>query len=91
MNITLKELKNLKDYLLIDVREINEYNEYHLPNAICVPLSLLPLKIEELFRYKEKNIVLYCKSGNRSNQALQYFKKYKFSNVYDFGSIDNWK
>lgn len=90
MKINKEQLLNLSDYILIDVRELDEYNDGHLPNAILIPYHLIEYRIDELNQYKNKNIVLYCQSGRRSSIALSILNKYGFNNVYDLGSITNF-
>ncbi len=52
-----------KNFLLIDVRQEEEYQSGHIPGALLIPLNLLEEKIENL---PEKDLVFYCRSGSRS-------------------------
>lgn len=54
---------------ILDVRTTREYNRRHLKNAINIPLDVLNSKVNELEKEKEKLIIVYCKSGNRSVKA----------------------
>lgn len=56
---------------VLDVRTLNEYNHKHLKNAIHIPLQDLSNKINELKVAKNKPIIVYCRSGNRSVEAAR--------------------
>ena len=56
-----------KEYLLVDVRQPEEYRASHLPGATLIPLQDLPERIDEL--PQDRNIVFYCRSGIRSRAA----------------------
>ena len=71
--------------LLIDVRTPQEYNTRHIPNAVNLPLQTLNLTIQSI--PKDKNIVVYCRSGNRSGQAYNYMTKIGFTNVHNGGGF----
>lgn len=90
MKITKEKIIKLENYILIDVREKDEYNDFHIENALSFPLSSLESSISTLEKYKNCNIVLYCRSGKRSSVALEIFKDKNFKYVYDLGSINNW-
>ena len=56
-----------REYLLVDVRQPEEYRAGHLPGAVLIPLQDLPERIDEL--PVDRNIVFYCRSGIRSRAA----------------------
>ncbi|MDI9355999.1 MAG: rhodanese-like domain-containing protein [Chitinophagaceae bacterium] len=83
--ITAEEFQNKctqNDILAIDVREEWEYAEYNIGNR-NIPLYSLPDQIHTLELYKNKTIILYCKSGNRSKLAMKYIEENGFTNVAD--------
>ncbi|NBV13895.1 MAG: rhodanese-like domain-containing protein [Sphingobacteriia bacterium] len=84
LDISIHELKERIDAgtapMLIDVREPHEYEAYHL-DAQLIPLGTLPARAEELSEFKDKEIVMYCRSGGRSGQAQQYLTSLGFSAV----------
>lgn len=92
-SITVTELKNMmdegKDFQLIDVREINEYETGNL-KGIHIPLGDLPDHVEEIA--KDKMVVIHCRSGARSGRACQFLESnFGFSNVYNLeGGILAW-
>ena len=60
----------------------------HIPNAELLPLDQIE-KISEVAE-KDKTILVYCRSGNRSAQAAHYLIESGYENVYDFGGILSW-
>lgn len=78
-----------RDHILLDVRTVAEFNEGHIEGATNIP-------VEELDRYldrlpKDKTIVVYCRSGNRSATAATLLKNEGFSSVYDIdGGLIAW-
>ena len=89
--IEAKELlKDTPNGILLDVRSIGEYNEYHLNGAICIPYYELENKISKIIEDKGQLIIVYCQSGGRSKKALSILKKKGYINLYGLdGGIDN--
>jgi hypothetical protein len=73
--------KKKEDYLVIDVRKVDEYNAGHLKHAISIPLEEIEARLDEINGYKDKNVVLYCNSGNRSSKALDILKAKGFNKL----------
>lgn len=71
---------------LIDVREVYEYDTDHIDGAINIPLSQIDTSIATI-RALEGAKVLYCRSGNRSDQATQFCKSMGITEVYNGGSM----
>ena len=80
-----------KNYIILDVRTIAEYNEGHIPNAICIPNETIGSNTISELPYKEQLILVYCRSGNRSKQAAEKLKKLGYTNLIEFGGIIDWK
>jgi len=77
---TLQEDDRAKEnYLVIDVRGADEYAAGHVKHAINIPLGELESRLDEINAYKDKNVVLYCNTGNRSGKALDLLKQKGFS------------
>jgi adenylyltransferase/sulfurtransferase len=94
MNVTdLKtKLDNGDDFLLLDVREQNEYDIVNIPGAKLLPLSIFQAKWEEeLGDKKDKEIVIHCKMGGRSQQACDFLAAQGFANVSNVaGGVMAW-
>lgn len=76
--------------VLIDVRELNEYAQSHIPQSVNIPLGTIDTKMEEVITNKDSEIIVYCRSGARSKQAAQKLFKLGYKNVYDLGGIQSW-
>ena len=73
--LELKErLAKGEDIVLLDVRQPEEHAEKNIAHALLIPLNELPDRIDELEGYKGREIVVYCRSGNRSGQAIQFLE-----------------
>lgn len=78
------------DYIILDVRTPEEFAERHIPNAINVPNETIgDDPIPELPR-EDQLILVYCRSGNRSKQASEKLAAIGYTNVYEFGGINDW-
>lgn len=76
--------------ILLDVRSKQEYNEYHLDGAVCIPTYELTNEISDLTINKEQTIICYCQSGARSRKAINLLRKMGYENLYEIkGGIDN--
>ncbi|PKP46871.1 MAG: sulfurtransferase [Bacteroidetes bacterium HGW-Bacteroidetes-12] len=77
---------NLRNATLIDVREPLELeNDGKIANGINIPLGTIASKIDFIKTLKSP-IVLYCRTGNRSGQALAYLENQGVENIYNGGS-----
>ena len=92
--ITMDEAKEIfkteGDYIIVDVRRIDEFESGHIPGAINIPNE--DIGIEEIAQLpnKEQTIYIYCRSGNRSKQASEKLVKMGYTNIIEFGGILNW-
>lgn len=86
-----KELvKQNSKAILLDVRSIQEYNEYHLTGAICIPLYELQQRIENVVANHDNIVIIYCQTGHRSEKAIHILEKKGYTNLYQIeGGIDN--
>ena len=83
-------LKTQKDsYVILDVRTKEEFDSGHLESAVLIPVDELETRYGELS--KDKPIIVYCRSGNRSAKAAALLISKGFSQVYDMtGGINAW-
>lgn len=78
--------------IVVDVRTEAEYNEKHIDGSVLLTLDAIDeTSISNVIESKDTPIIVYCKSGNRSSQALTKLESLGYTEVYDLGSIDNWK
>lgn len=84
-------LQDQEDFVLVDVREQDEYDEGHIPNSILIPLGTIEKDFEIKVPSKDKKIVIYCRSGRRSKEAYTKVVSLGYKNVYDLGGIQDWK
>lgn len=86
----IKMMETEEDYMLLDVRTMEEYQEGHIPDAICIPNETIGEDVTEELPDKEQIILVYCRSGNRSKQAAEKLAEQGYTNVYEFGGIIDW-
>lgn len=75
---------------LLDVRTDREFRKGHIEGAMHIPVQELAERINEI-EDKEKEIVLYCRTGRRSAQAATMLREAGFDKVYDLGGMGNWE
>lgn len=85
----LKRFEEDGNYIILDVRRLDEYESGHIPNAINLPNETISQETTAQFE-KDQEIYIYCRSGNRSAQAAKKFVQLGFTNIYDFGGILSW-
>ena len=91
--ITSDEAKNImltEKPIVVDVRSWEEYNEGHIPNAISIPLETIENEAETKLKNKDDLILVYCRSGRRSREAALRLIEKGYTNVIDFGGIQDW-
>lgn len=82
---------NRENAVLVDVREAAEYEAGHIPNAVHIPLGEIAAA-KSLQKLKEKPVVLYCRSGQRSLQAGSKLRSQGFTQLYNLaGGIGAWQ
>jgi len=92
-SITVEELKAKRDQneplTLLDVREPREWAISELPGSVRIPLGALPQRFSELSRDGE--LVVYCRSGGRSAQAVQFLRQVGYAGAKNLtGGINHW-
>ena len=92
--ITAVELKEKmdasEDFLLLDVRQQDEYDFVNLDGTL-IPLGQLQQRLGEIDAYKDKEVVVMCRTGSRSGQAARILAREGFQNVFNLsGGINGW-
>ena len=77
-------------YIILDVRTAQEYSEKHIPGAINIPNETIGTEDIPELPDMEQLILVYCRSGNRSKQASEKLVKLGYTNIVEFGGINDW-
>ena len=92
LEISVSEASSMRDAgaFVLDVREPDEWNESHIPGATLIPLGQLASRVNEV--PKDQEIVVVCRSGNRSQQGRDILLSAGFTKVTSMaGGINQWK
>ena len=90
MDEAVKMMKNEKNYIILDVRRPDEYAEGHIPGAINLPNEEIGASEISELPDKTQLILVYCRSGRRSNEASEKLVKLGYTNIVEFGGILDW-
>ena len=91
MSEAVEMMASESDYIILDVRRPDEFSAGHIPNAVNIPNESIGAdEIDEL-PYKDRLILVYCRSGNRSKQASEKLARLGYTNIVEFGGILDWK
>ena len=94
VNITAQEAKTIMDneegYVVLDVREQDEYDAGHIPGAILIPYTQIEEKANEILPDQDQLILVYCRSGRRSKIAAEALVELGYTNIKEFGGIIDW-
>ena len=80
-----------EDFIIIDARTEEEFNQGHIENAILIPEYEISERAEKELPDKEQMILVYCRSGRRSKFASQALADLGYTNVKEFGGIIDWE
>lgn len=85
-----KMMQEQSGYILLDVRTLAEFEQAHIPGAVCIPNETIGT--DEIPALPDKNqlILVYCRSGNRSKQAAEKLAQLGYTNIVEFGGINTW-
>ena len=93
--ITPAKAKALMDseegYVILDVRTPEEFAAGHIAGAILIPDYEIGEKAESILTDKDQLILVYCRSGRRSKNAANELVKLGYTNIKEFGGINDWK
>ncbi len=94
VNITAEEAKQImdseEDYIILDVRTQDEYDQGHIPGAIVISHEEIAEKAEKVLTDKNQMILVYCRSGRRSKIAAEALVELGYTNIKEFGGIIDW-
>ncbi|BCU07880.1 rhd_2599 family sulfurtransferase [Allochromatium tepidum] len=84
-----RRLTDTEDVLLVDIRTPAEIAQGMIPDALLLPMHLIPIRISEI--PKDRDVVIYCRSGARSYQACAYLMQQGYNRVLNLrGGIIAW-
>ena len=87
---TAAALQGRDDVILIDVREQHEYDAGHIPEITLIPMSEIQSRVDEI--PTDVEVILTCRSGNRSGQVHAYLEELGYDNVHNMaGGILAWE
>ena len=95
VNITAEEAKEIMDteegYVILDVREQDEYDSGHIPGALLLPVGTIDEETAaQVIPEKDSTVLVYCRSGNRSKTAASALAELGYTNIFEFGGISTW-
>jgi phage shock protein E len=85
----LKEIAKNTSVQFIDVRTPEEFANGHIDRAKNIPLHLIGSRYKEINGIGEQPVIFYCRSGNRSAQAVSYLHKLGYKNIYNGGALED--
>ena len=84
------EMMNTQEVVIVDVRTQSEYDEGHIQNAVLIPNETIGSEPPANLPDKNAVILVYCRSGRRSEEAARKLVNLGYVSVYDFGGINDW-
>ena len=90
MDEAITMMEEESSYIILDVRTPEEFADKHIPGAINI--SNETISTEEIPELPDKDqlILVYCRSGNRSKQASEKLAALGYTNIVEFGGINDW-
>ena len=91
-NFTCDELRQTlrNGAILLDVRNVDEFNRGALPNAKNIPLTILPALAHEHLD-KKNPILIYCQAGGRAGMAEKILMDLGFNDIINIGGIEHYQ
>ena len=95
-NITVADVQKKiyikNNILLLDVRTVDEFDGPlgHIAGAVLIPIQEIEQRIDELNKHKEKEIIVICRSGNRSQTGTRILISHGFNAVNMVGGMKAW-
>ena len=90
MDEAIAIMESESDYMILDVRTTEEFADKHIPDAINIPNETIGTEEIPELPDKDQLILVYCRSGNRSKQASDKLVGLGYTNIVEFGGINDW-
>ena len=86
-----KNMMDMQEVIILDVREQDEFDAGHIPGAVLLPVGTITKDTAASVIPELDSVVLvYCRSGNRSKTASEAIAALGYTKVYEFGGINTW-
>ena len=86
-----KEMMDTQEVIILDVRERDEYDSGHIPDAVLLPVGTIDeTTAAEVIPEKDSTVLVYCRRGNRSKTASAALAELGYTDIYEFGGINSW-
>ena len=83
-------MANNEDAVFVDIRDAKDFSAGHIANAVNIPFATLTSRMSELDKYKDKPLILVCKSGQTVNMAGKTLREKGFNAVRMSGGMMEW-
>ena len=90
MDEAITMMEEESSYIILDVRTPEEFADKHTPGAINIPNETISTEEIPELPDKDQLILVYCRSGNRSKQASEKLAALGYTNIVEFGGINDW-
>ena len=90
MDEAITMMEEESGYIILDVRTPEEFADKHIPGAINIPNETIGTEEIPELPDKDQLILVYCRSGNRSKQASEKLAALGYTNIVEFGGINDW-
>ena len=85
-------LMNSGNALVLDIRDTGEFNGGRIPKSKNIPLSEIGKRVDEISKFKDKPVIVTCRTNNRANSAARVLKQHGFADVYQLaGGFGAWQ
>ena len=90
MDEAITMMEEESGYIILDVRTPEEFADKHIPGAVNIPNETIAAEEIPELPDKDQLILVYCRSGNRSKQASEKLAALGYTNIVEFGGINDW-
>jgi rhodanese-related sulfurtransferase len=90
MDEAITMMEEESSYIILDLRTTEEFADKHIPGAINIPNETISTEEIPELPDKDQLILVYCRSGNRSKQASEKLAALGYTNIVEFGGINDW-
>ena len=90
MDEAITMMEEESSYIILDVRTPEEFADKHIPGALNIPNETISTEEIPELPNKDQLILVYCRSGNRSKQASEKLVALGYTNIVEFGGINDW-